>query len=229
MAARQQTVIGNDQWTVSNQRAMDEQKDKDLRNRLMQGAAMAMKMNDQTALGYGLGTLLFNNWDKWFGGGKEKADEGNGDKNPYDFSKNMTAAQDPMQFAINGGDPHAAWAAEHNQPFSLVALQQNPSAIGAAPLPGNYTIGGMNPQTVANPAQTGLQAGVPLTQQFTINGQNAGDFDPNKAMMYSNMNPANFDNYAKANGLMGGLGAVAKSETNLDNWQEELKKALGMM
>lgn len=225
MAARQQTVMGNNQWTVAGQRAEDEEKNKELRERLMQGAAMAMKMNDQAALGYGLGTLLFNNWDKWFGGGDGGTT--NGDTNSYDFSKNMTEAQDPMQFAVNGGDPHAAWAAKHNQPFSLMAVTQNPATISATPMPNNFTTDGVNPQAPA--AGNTFQAGIPLTQQLTIGGQNAGVVDPNKVMMDSNMNPANFNNYAKANGLVGGLSAMSKSENNLDNWQEKLKKAFGMM
>lgn len=198
-------------WSVADQRAKDEQKNKELRERLMQGAALAMRMNDQTALGYGLGTLLFSNWDKWFGGKGGNKTDGQGGNGQYDFSKNIADAKDPMQFAINGGDPHAKWAAEHNKPFSLMAVVQNPATIGAAPMPTNLTVDGVNPQAPA--AGNTLQSGIPLTQQLTINGQNAGVVDPNKTMMDSNYNPANFANFAKE------MGASTSPWSNAQNYQ----------
>ena len=227
MANRVQPVLGalgGDQWSVSNERAKDEQKDKDLRKRLMEGAALAMRMNDQTALGYGLGTLLFSNWDKWFGGGGGNNNGGNGNATPYDFSKNMNAAKDPMQLAIGGGDKHAAWAAEHNQPFNLMAVQQNPTPISATPLPNNQTVGGVNMQT-ATPTNT-IQPNIPLTQQLTIGGQDAGTVDPGKAITNSNFNPANSSNaFTSAmnnppnlvdiqNNALGGLGAFGANNYN---------------
>lgn len=195
--ARQQAVLtplGGGQWSVSNERAKDENEKQKKWQDMLQTAAMATKMNDMTALGYGLGTLLFNNWDKWFGnkGKGQTAGDNSRGTNPYDFSQNMAMAQDPMQMAAASGNPNAQWALEHNQPFNLMAVQQNPAPITAAPMPDNLTVNGINPQT----ATTGnaIQAGVPLTQQFTVNGQNAEVVDPAKTIMDSNLNPANSSN-----------------------------------
>ena len=167
---------------------------------MLQAAAVANRMNDRTALGFGLGALLASNWDKWFGGGKSKGGNNNkgttGDQ--YDFSLNMATAKDPLQFAAAGGDPHAKWALENNQPFNLAAAVQNPVPITARPMLDNFTVNGVNPQVPAS--GNTIQSGIPLTQQLTIGGQNAGVVDPNKTMMDSNYNPANWANIAKEMG-----------------------------
>lgn len=160
---------------------------------MLQAAALASKMNDQTALGFGLGSLLASNWDKWFGGKDKKNSDGNSD-GQYSFSANMATAQDPLKFAAAGGDHHAQWALENNQPFSLASVA--PVTIAANQMPNNLTVDGVNPQEQA----TGntFQAGMPLTQQLSFNGQT---IDPQKAMMDSNFNPANSANFFKAAGV----------------------------
>lgn len=166
---------------------------------MLQMAAVANKMNDRTALGFGLGALLANNWDKWFGGGKGKSGNNNGTTGgQYDFSLNMATAKDPLQFATAGGDPHAKWALENNQPFNLAAAVQNPVPITARPMLDNFTVNGVNPQVPAS--GNTIQSGIPLTQQLTIGGQNAGVVDPNKTMKDSNYNPVNWANIAKEMG-----------------------------
>ncbi len=164
---------------------------------MLQMAAVANKMNDRTALGFGLGALLANNWDKWFGGGKGKSGNNkNGDTSGhYDFSLNMATAKDPMQFAAAGGDPHAKWALENNQPFSLAAAVQNPNAITARPMPGNLTVDGTGQQMIANaqPAYNPMPMPTLTVDGNGIQGMNGGIFNM--------MNPANSDNFAKANGF----------------------------
>lgn len=188
--------------------------------KMLQAAAMASMMDNRTALGFGLGSLLANNWDKWFGGKGKKSDSQGSGNTQYDFSLNMATAQDPLKFAAAGGDPHAQWALENNKTFSLMNIPQQPATISAAPMPNNLMVDGVNPQAPA----TGntIQAGIPLTQQLTIGGQNAGNIDPSKAMMDSNMNPANGNNFFVSamnnppnlvadaqNAATGGLGAFS--------------------
>ena len=166
---------------------------------MLQAAAVANRMNDRTALGFGLGALLANNWDKWFGGGKGKSGNNNGTTGgQYDFSLNIATAKDPLQMAAAAGDKNAQWVLQHNQPFSLLSVAQNPAPITARPMPDNLTVNGVNSQAPA--AGNTYQAGIPLTQQLTINGQNAGVVDPNKTMTDSSYNPANWANLAKEMG-----------------------------
>jgi hypothetical protein len=163
---------------------------------MLQMAAVANKMNDRTALGFGLGMLLANNWDKWFGGkGKKSGNNGTGSTDSqYSFAQNMATAQDPLQFAAAGGDPHAKWALENNQPFSLAAAVQNPNAITARPMPDNLTVNGTGQQMIANaqPAYNPMPMPTLTVDGNGVQGMNSGAFNT--------MNPANFDNWAKANG-----------------------------
>ena len=159
---------------------------------MLQAAALASKMNDQTALGFGLGSLLANNWDKWFGGsGKKNNSNSDGQ---YSFSANMATAQDPLQFAAAGGDPHAQWALKNNQPFSLMSVVQNPAPITARPMPDNLTMGGVDPQAVANaqPANNPMPMPTLTVDGNGVQGMNSG--------IFNTMNPANSDNFTKANG-----------------------------
>lgn len=194
-------------WTDSIKANLEARREKGWRD-MLQAAALANKMNDRTAIGFGLGALLANNWDKWFGGGKGSSsnNNANGNNGQYDFSLSMATTKDPLQFAAAGGDPHAKFALEQNKPFSLADVPQN-TAITTRPLPDNLTVNGVNPQA---PAEITYQAGIPFTQQ-TINGQAVTD--PNKAMMDSNMNPANFANFAKS------VGASTSPWSNAQNHQ----------
>lgn len=163
---------------------------------MLQMAAVANKMNDQTALGFGLGALLANNWDKWFSGGKGKSGNNkNGDTSgQYDFSLNMATAKDPMQMAAAAGDKNAQWVLNHNQPFSLAAAVQNPNAITARPMPDNLTVDGTGQQMIANaqPAYNPMPMPTLTVDGNSVQGMNSG--------IFNTMNPANSDNWAKANG-----------------------------
>lgn len=163
---------------------------------MLQMAALANKMNNQTAIGFTIGSLLGNNWDKWFGGkGKSGSNNNDNTNGSYDFSLNMATAKDPLQFAAASGDPHAKWALENNQPFSLAAVVQKPNTVAAAPMPNNPTVNGVDQQTIANaqPAYNPMPMPTLTVDGNGIQGMNGGIFNM--------MNPANSDNFAKANGF----------------------------
>ncbi|WP_028130226.1 hypothetical protein [Selenomonas sp. AE3005] len=208
--ARQQ-IMGGGYTSLAEEKRNEREaaREKKMRD-MFQAAAVASRMNDQTAIGFGLGALLANNWDKWFGGGKgnNSNNNANGNNGQYDFSLSMATAKDPVQMAAAAGDKNAQWVLNHNQPaFSLVDVVQNPASITARPMPDNLTVNGVNPQA---PAEMTYQAGIPFTQQ-TINGQVVTD--PNKAMMDSNVNPANFANFAKS------VGASTSPFSSAQNYQ----------
>lgn len=46
--------------------------------KMLQAAAMASMMDNKTALGFGLGSLLFNAWDRWKNRNKKPASNGDG-------------------------------------------------------------------------------------------------------------------------------------------------------
>lgn len=169
--------------TDSEKAKLEARREKGWRD-MLQAAALANKMNDQTAIGFTIGSLLSNNWDKWFGGGKGNSsnNNANGNNGQYDFSLSMATAKDPLQFAAAGGDPYAKFVLEQNKSFSLADVPQN-TAITVRPMPDNLTVNGVNPQ--APTTGNTYQAGIPFTQQLNFNGQT---IDPQKALMDSNLN-----------------------------------------
>lgn len=190
--------------------------------KLLQSAAIASMMDNKTALGFGLGTLLLSNWDNWFGGKKsKKGDIPDNVRTQYDFSKNMAVAKDPMQMAAAAGDKHAQWVLDNNQPINLATIAQN-----SAPAVNSQVTGDATPQTNAIADGMAYKPELPFTANIGFNPQQTGQ----KAMIDSSFNPANSANWFKQNGGMSLGGAwqmKSTPDTAIGGTYEEWLKKIG--
>lgn len=198
---------------VDQQRAADKQEENENWQRALQMANTAAKMDPYSSLGYSLGTLLFSNAGKWFGGGNN----GRNSDGTKPGAENVGGAATPDMNL----DPGLASAAGLNPDGSTDMNQFGwngqdvRESIGWQPQPGSfgspeYAAGnGISlQQDTVTPTDNGLQAS---STNFSVSpsvdgGYKSVDDYQFKSWEESEFNPANKDNWLKRNGMFRSLG-----------------------